>query len=464
MAFPSLDDASKAAGNTVGGAVKYVAAPPFVPAPISSAPGGSGGVANSLVAGATRAGVSVVDGLVGGAENRTLIQQGAGTVVSSAKKLFTTGSVGDAAGGLVNGAVRAGTSVVDGLVGGSENRQLIQQAAGNVYDGAKDLITGKKSISDLFSGGGSGGVVAGPVNAYEDVSGMCMGPVGGDLFSGINASSLREGEGSDWGNLSRHLIARIYACDKDGVALPTEILGVSGPATDVNFEGTLNWQSPFESTGPEAKAPAIMAMLQSGAMIPVINAIQAVNPITNDKVNGFLDGAANKIKQIARDLEGRTGITKLNSRQVFTGMPPIKVTLTLHFRAISDAQTEVVEPYQRLLEFAMPQMLAQDGLVANAIEGSGNVEYDKFLKARTTLEGVRSAGDNFLKVMFPSSAPMMVGFIYGNNRYPAMVIESISNPLDGPMDSEGRPIQRAVQLTLATLTALDREDIKKLFV
>lgn len=448
MALPSLDSVSKAVGNTVGGAVKYVTAPPFVPAPISSAVSGAGNVASSLVAGATRAGVSVVDGLVGGAENRTLIQQGASSVVSGAKTLFTTGSIGDAAGGLVNGAVRAGTSVVDGFVGGAENRQLIQQAAGSVYDGAKDLITGKTSISDLFSGNSKAGIVAGPVSDYEDISGMCMGPVGGDLFTdglSVFSNSLRT-EGSDWGNLSPHLIARIYACDADGVALPTEFLGVTGPATEVNFESTLNWQSPFESTGPESKAPALMAMLQSGSLVPVINAIQAVNPVENDTINGVLNGAANKAKQIAKDLEGRTGITKLNSRQVFTGMPPIKVSMTLHFRAITDAVAEVVEPYQRLLEFSMPQGLAADGVLTEVIASTG------------------SENSSMLKAMFPSIAPLMVGLVYGNNRFPAMVVESISNPLDGQMDSEGRPIQRSVQIMLATLTALDRADIKKLFV
>ncbi len=127
-------------------------------------------------------------------------------------------------------------------------------------------------------------------------------------------------------------------------------------------------------------------------------------------------------------------------------MPPIKVSLTLHFRAVSDAMAEVVEPYQRLLEFSMPQGLAADGVLTEVIASTG------------------SENSSMLKAMFPSIAPLMVGFVYGNNRFPAMVVESISNPLDGPMDSEGRPIQRSVQIMLATLTALDRADIKTLFV
>ncbi len=221
---------------------------------------------------------------------------------------------------------------------------------------------------------------------------------------------------------------------------------MSGPITVVSIEGTLNWQSPFESTGPEAKAPALMAMLQSGSLVPVINAIQAANPVENSTVNGFLNSAATKAKQIAKELEGRTGITKLNSRQVFSGMPPVKITMTIHFRAMYDTMAEVVEPYQRLWEFSLPQQLAQDGVLTEVIASTG------------------SENSSFLKAMFPSMAPLMVSMTYANNRFPAMVIEGISNPLDGPMDDNGRPIFRSVQVMLATLTAIDRADVQKFFV
>lgn len=355
-----------------------------------------------------------------------------------------------AAGGVVAGAQRAALSTIDGYVGGPANREAITDAAKTVYGKVSDLVTGDQTIGGLVSEARDGieSIAQGLVGDSEELTGVAMGPEGGVNLktTGLNVAAMMLGnEGSDWGSMSRHLIARIYACDADGIALPSEVLGVRGPVTDVNFDATLNWQSPFESTGPEAKAPALMAMLQSGSLVPVINAIQAVNPIQNDTINGVLNDAANKAKQIARDLEGRTGITKLNSRQVFSGMPPIKVTMTMHFRALYDAAQEVMEPYQRLLEFSMPQGLAADGVLTEVIASTG------------------SENSSFIKAMFPSIAPLMVGFVYANNRYPAMVIESISNPLDGPMDGNGRPTFRSVQLTLATLTALDRADIKRMF-
>ena len=376
--------------------------------------------------------------------------------------------IGNVGGGLVQGAVRAGVSVVDRAVGGSANRKLIEGAAGSVVGGAKDLLTGKTSISGLVSGGVdsakaaaenvgnlvSGGIdsarnsldsiISGPKGTVGDVTGMCYGDVGGALFGAATGGFLI-GEGSDWGKLSEHLIARIYALNNDGTPDITELLAVTGPISDANLELTANWQSPFEGAGPEAKAPALMAMLQSGSLVPVINALQVFNPIKGGAIGDALSKSSDTLKKAVTDLQGRTGITKLNSRQVFSGMPPIKVSFTLYFRAITDAQMEVMDPYQRLLEWTVPQQLAAEGILSEIINKTDSAE-------------------SFIKAMFPSLAPKMVGLTYGNNRYPPMVIESLSHPIDGPMDSNGKPIYRAVQLTLATLTAIDRADVRGLFV
>jgi hypothetical protein len=41
-----------------------------------------------------------------------------------------------------------------------------------------------------------------------------------------------------------------------------------------------------------------------------------------------------------------------------------------------------------------------------------------------------------------------------------MVIESMSKPLDHPITTDGQPIVTSLQMTLASLTALDRTDWK----
>jgi hypothetical protein len=58
----------------------------------------------------------------------------------------------------------------------------------------------------------------------------------------------------------------------------------------------------------------------------------------------------------------------------------------------------------------------------------------------------------------------MIGFTYGGQTFKPMVIESLSNPLDSPRYRDGRSVYLPIQLTLATLTALDRSDVKNLFI
>jgi hypothetical protein len=317
------------------------------------------------------------------------------------------------------------------------------QSAGSAFERAAASVGGGSAVQSAVRAAdlATGGVVSrvGQILGVQEQPDPDYGTVSGRP-GGNPRASLRPADGSpQWGNLSQHLIARIYALDDDGIESFAEG-DVRGPVTEAQFEATLNWQSPFEATGPESKAPALMAMLQTGQIATLASAVQAAG--YSGPGSEHLDSLAQNTREAARSLRGRTGITKLNSRQVFSGMPPIKLTMMMHFRAMTDPVAEVVNPYKRLLEWALPKELAEDGVLAGIIRGDNS--------------GVLSS-------LFPSLAPTMIGFSYGNNRYSPMVIESIGNAIDGPMGPTGLPVYRAVQLTLATLTALDKNDVARIF-
>lgn len=331
------------------------------------------------------------------------------------------------------GSIRGAASALAGNIGTSIKGFASKQAPGL---NPRNIASQVSRTVDLNTGGLLStvrGAFKGPVGS-EDVAGRT---IESDPNQQLNITGLPQ-----WGGLSEHLFAQIVPCDakgnikKEGERVMQPILA---PATDVQFESVLNWQSPFEQTGPENKAPTIMALLQTGQIATVANALQLALP--NSAVGDFAKDLAGKAERWARSLEGRTGITKLNSRQVFSGMPPVRLTMTLHFRAVSNADIEVVEPYEKLLQWAWPQKLAENGIISEVI----------------------TSDENLIHAMFPSEAPSMISFKFGNNRFPPMVIESVSNPLDGPMDSSGRPLYRAVQIAIATLTALDKNDATTLF-
>lgn len=355
-----------------------------------------------------------------------------------------SGPASDLLKGDLSSSLSGAKGVADQLLG-----KDLTGAVGNLLDGDfSGAISGAKGLAGQVLGvvgdtsvGGIvqdvGGQIIGAASAAGGIGGMVAGIVGGILGGGASSQS--------WGNLNPNLIASLFACDSAGGMLATEPNGVGGAITDANIEFTYNWQSPFENTGPESKAPALMAMLQTGQLGTVINALQTVLPeAALNSAGGMLDEAANKAKAASKALEGRTGITRLNSRQVFSGMPPIKITLTLHLRAIKDPEREINEPYQRLLRWSLPQQLAADSTLTGVLKQSGN-------------------SAEMVKALFPSLAPLMVSFRYGGQTFSPMVIESISNPLDTPRYRDGNSIYLPVQLTLATLTALDRSDVLTLF-
>lgn len=240
---------------------------------------------------------------------------------------------------------------------------------------------------------------------------------------------------SQWDGLNKHLIAEFWEVDRQGNQKGDTV--VAAPLSEASMDITLNWQSAFENAGPESKAPAIMALLQQGYLNPVLGGMGI-----GGNVNGAVAGIGNNIGAAIKEAEGRTGMTKLNSTQVFSGMPPVKFPVTAVFRAWADAISEVEAPFNQLMKWALPIDLADDGLVGQALKaasGQGSVPMD-------------------IKALMPSVAPTIIAMRYKNRVYKPLVIEAISQPLASPIDGDGRFMQLIVPMTICSLAAIDRAD------
>jgi hypothetical protein len=248
--------------------------------------------------------------------------------------------------------------------------------------------------------------------------------------------------GSDWGaegsGLNKHLIAKIYPVSSEGKVEVGEAM-VAAPLTDGNLDLTINWQSPFENTGGDAKFSSISQLLQTGEASIWLNLLGGL--ITDDPDSKFakLKNNLTSLEKEANANTGVTGITKLNSRQVFTGLPPIKIPITLYFRAWADPQKEVEAPINQLFAWALPQDLAEGSALLKGIDDLFN-------------------GNLSVKSVFPSLIPKFVALEYGGRTYKPLVIESIGHPLVLPRSKDGAMLSASVQLTLATLTAWGKDD------
>lgn len=242
-----------------------------------------------------------------------------------------------------------------------------------------------------------------------------------------------------WDGLNPHLIARLYEVDHRGVAMGG-VTVLAALTEDTQLELSMNWQSPFENAGPESKAPALMAMIQSGAVQPILERTAEMV----EKVPGVGSAGAEKLRSTqltAEGLRGRTGMTKLNSTQVFSGMPPIKIQATLLLRAWRDPAAEVEQPLDQLMKWALPRQLAPEGTMLTA-----------------AMDYASGRADGLLDAAFPSLAPTLIGLKYKGRLYAPLVIETVSVPLGSPIDKLGRFVQLAVPVTFSTLTAWDGAD------
>lgn len=246
---------------------------------------------------------------------------------------------------------------------------------------------------------------------------------------------------SRWDGLNDHLIAEFFAVkrfydDKNPERISYERVAdsvvVRAPLSDVSIQGTLGWRDPFSDAGPDNRAPTLTAMLQSGALQPFVSAI----------IPG--KDATDYAKNLLREYDGRTGITKLNSMQVFSGMEPVKISCVAHFRAWSDAAKEVEQGFNQLMYWAMPEKLSEEGSFVARV--ANNINADE------------SNSKSMAELVMPSRAPTIVGMTFKGRTFMPLVIESIELPFSGPINANGHFVQMPVSLQLSTLTAIDRDD------
>jgi hypothetical protein len=242
---------------------------------------------------------------------------------------------------------------------------------------------------------------------------------------------------SAWDGVNPYLMAYFFESDKDGNQKGETL--VKAPLLESNMDIALNWSSPFEEAGMQNKMPSLFNMLQSGEAQGLVD----VGTSLASKIVGKekADALGAKASDAVADFVGKTGITKLNSIQTFQSMPPFKIQVTAFFRAWADAASEVEEPVAQLLAWALPQKLAQDGALVGGLKAI-------------------DSGSSVMDALLPSKAPVWVGLVYKGRSYAPLVIESIGIPIGSPITPDGEYIEMSIPLTLCTLNAWDKDDIK----
>jgi hypothetical protein len=247
---------------------------------------------------------------------------------------------------------------------------------------------------------------------------------------------------SEWGALNPRLIGSLFAVNPSVTDKGHRhwITDTSQPlvkfaVSDCTLEAQMQRSSPFEAIGLGHAAPLLTAALQTNMVGTVLNAVSAVVP--SETIAGLAAelGTPKQAMNALQNLYGASSITKLNSELVFDGASPLKWTLVATCRAWKDPKREVEDPINALMGYALPQSLSDQGFVENGISGK-----------------------SFLRSLFPSEAPKILGFTYGGMSISPCVIESITQPLSSPMDADGNRLNVSVQLAMSTLGAIDKGD------
>jgi hypothetical protein len=235
---------------------------------------------------------------------------------------------------------------------------------------------------------------------------------------------------SNFGSINDHLLVRIRRCDNKG----NLIEGEADQVTALGLDGELNidnqYSSPFENSNPEQKFPTMMGQLQSGNWADTLDTVLGTV--------GF--DMSDTTKEKLNSLAGRSNLTKENSTQIYTSTNPVSIPFTLYFETWEDAKAEVEDQLDVLKQWSLPEYLSDQSLLSS------------FAQEKT------------LESLFPSLVPPFVALYYGGKRYAPLLIQTYSESLTMPKDSEGNRMFVTIPVNFLSREAWDKNNISKLYL
>lgn len=183
----------------------------------------------------------------------------------------------------------------------------------------------------------------------------------------------------------------------------------------INDSTTSDFLKAYISQNTDEGSVLVIAYIAEGTTEQLQS--QWESPFEADSVGSVLEKAGGLLQAAT----GRTSKTKLNSQQVWQGTLPVALSLTLQFRAYSDALNEVDMAIAHLKAMASPEV--------NEATPSGRI---------------------------PQSVELSLGrrLIYSDMR-----IESVNVPWDGPKTSEGYLSSAEVTIEIQPLQMLNASEI-----
>jgi hypothetical protein len=260
---------------------------------------------------------------------------------------------------------------------------------------------------------------------------------------------------SKWDGLNLSLFAFLQEAGFDGKKIndTKNATIVAAPFTEGQIESKQNWTSYYEQKGVEGMRPALAYGAQSGLFLDLAKSLRDSKDVESlNKLNGSGSIAGKYATAGAIDIlkkaEGRHGMTKVNSRQIYSGSTPVTIPLTLKFRAFEDPAKEVEEPIDQLWQWTLPKEIIAGSALSN------------FLNRKTGGGAVETLVESLLPSRIPSMLWLQLGGGSGARSFSPMVIESMGHPLKVPRSKDGEMLNVEVQLSLSTLTAMDVLDWK----
>jgi len=207
------------------------------------------------------------------------------------------------------------------------------------------------------------------------------------------------------------------------IPIPDDLkdIHIVGKLVSDDESNNVNWESSLENMNAENKFSTTSALLQTGMLEKLI------------------------FGENKGQLSGRTYVSKQQSIQIFKGVEPMNLNLTIEFVALRDTYKEVEAPLQYLYKFQAPVL--GDGIVNTMTTSLMDIFKNNKI---STSE----------KMSYFGYIPFDLVIDYAGKRFNSVyVLTSVSTSRDKiRVTKDGHTIKRQVSLSFKSKKALERDD------
>lgn len=174
-----------------------------------------------------------------------------------------------------------------------------------------------------------------------------------------------------------------------------------------------------------------------------------------------VSGVANQLSQL---VTGHSLVSRFMTRRIWKGTSPVEISLTLQFRALTSAYTDVVQPVKSLMQMALPSSADPITIGRFKLPFLSPPGPDPYSGEAVNQQALASVSDSdrqtIQSIVRETKAGDLISIHIGTFlQFHSVIVREVNPVFDQMMDEHGNPLSASVTMVFETYEILTKEQV-----